>query len=494
MENLSHDDNSNSDSDDLPAVGVVLQGYRIAQKKKLICAVNSNANENARYFKLQTGGRAREERDSLRGHKNGFRGLKEKCESIQNQGPTKHGRVNLLENRRAHKYQHVIKGESNETDPNEPELERDQTNLAAMAVTGKGVLLERASLEERRQLPSIEHNRRAERSASQPWKSIHASQLGRGDEGTDIGSDGALEVQFTNNKIPPGTSSSDNNDNNSRSNSSSDERPSPLSSGQNNRAAALDSNSPINGGYGIYKPSELNSDINSSLSSPVKKEQQKYPRISSTSKHRESIDAFWRQSLVNEWNDYYSPKKINFSPPKKAHSERQCAPGFPTLYNHEKEDGTVTPKAERDAVRRKKTFQATKHKTAEAFFAEIDQKMTGGRIAGMSKSTGGVKLIWSKKLISTAGRAHWKRTIPKIEKMCNDTDEVEQHHVSIELAEKVIDDEGRLKNVIAHEFCHLANFMISNVKGNPHGKSFKEWYVHGFTYQRLLNISNLTLS
>ena len=33
----------------------------------------------------------------------------------------------------------------------------------------------------------------------------------------------------------------------------------------------------------------------------------------------------------------------------------------------------------------------------------------------------------------------------------------------------------RLLNVIAHEYCHLANFMISGIKDNPHGKEFKEW-------------------
>lgn len=33
----------------------------------------------------------------------------------------------------------------------------------------------------------------------------------------------------------------------------------------------------------------------------------------------------------------------------------------------------------------------------------------------------------------------------------------------------------RLINVIAHEYCHLLNFMISNIKDNPHGKEFKLW-------------------
>jgi predicted SprT family Zn-dependent metalloprotease len=50
-----------------------------------------------------------------------------------------------------------------------------------------------------------------------------------------------------------------------------------------------------------------------------------------------------------------------------------------------------------------------------------------------------------------------------------------RHHAAIELAEKVIDDEDRLLNVIAHEFCHLANFMISGVTTQPHGKEFKSW-------------------
>ena len=35
----------------------------------------------------------------------------------------------------------------------------------------------------------------------------------------------------------------------------------------------------------------------------------------------------------------------------------------------------------------------------------------------------------------------------------------------------------RLINVLAHEYCHLANFMISGIKNNPHGKEFKEWLV-----------------
>ncbi|KAL8818372.1 MAG: hypothetical protein Q9191_007957, partial [Dirinaria sp. TL-2023a] len=33
----------------------------------------------------------------------------------------------------------------------------------------------------------------------------------------------------------------------------------------------------------------------------------------------------------------------------------------------------------------------------------------------------------------------------------------------------------RLRNVLAHEYCHLCTFMLSNVKNNPHGREFKSW-------------------
>ena len=94
-------------------------------------------------------------------------------------------------------------------------------------------------------------------------------------------------------------------------------------------------------------------------------------------------------------------------------------------------------------------------------------------MAELAASTGGVKIVWSKKLNSTAGRACWKRvTGPAVSASGEKTI---THHASIELAEKVIDDEERLINVLAHEFCHLANFMIGGIKDRPHGKEFKEW-------------------
>lgn len=122
----------------------------------------------------------------------------------------------------------------------------------------------------------------------------------------------------------------------------------------------------------------------------------------------------------------------------------------------------------------RKDFDAAKQDMAVAFLKELDDTITGGRLAELSASTGGVKLNWTNKLNTTAGRANWKRETARTG-LPAQGEEKPKHHASIDIAEKVIDNEHRLLNVIAHEFCHLANFMISGVTGNPHGKEFKAW-------------------
>jgi predicted SprT family Zn-dependent metalloprotease len=186
---------------------------------------------------------------------------------------------------------------------------------------------------------------------------------------------------------------------------------------------------------------------------------------------RQSLDAFWSPNEVNEWNDKHSPRKAIGSPKKN-----------PFLPSSESTSTTSSPKKSSPTkrsqaeVQAKKDFAARKHAIAEAFLIELDQTITSGQIAALSASTGGVRLVWSKTLNSTAGRANWRRETVKIRSSPTEPATTNQkHHASIELAEKVIDDEERLFNVLAHEFCHLANFMVSGIKDQPHGASFKAW-------------------
>lgn len=124
----------------------------------------------------------------------------------------------------------------------------------------------------------------------------------------------------------------------------------------------------------------------------------------------------------------------------------------------------------------KSSFNAQKHSLADEFLRELDADITGGKISELAHTTGGVKLIWSKNLNTTAGRASWRReTIHSKKTDGTVAPTIYKHHASIELAEKVINDKDRLFNVLAHEFCHLANFMVTGITNNPHGKEFKAW-------------------
>lgn len=172
------------------------------------------------------------------------------------------------------------------------------------------------------------------------------------------------------------------------------------------------------------------------------------PQVSSTP----TKDGTGKQSLVDCWNDECSPRKAvkvaMRSPVKMSNPDKMA----------------------------KSSFEATKAATAVAFLDELDAKITDGKISQLAESTGGIKLQWTKTLTTTAGRANWrKETVRTTSPDGSESSVTYKHHASIELSEKVIDDDHRLLNVLAHEFCHLANFMISGITNNPHGKEFKQW-------------------
>jgi predicted SprT family Zn-dependent metalloprotease len=188
--------------------------------------------------------------------------------------------------------------------------------------------------------------------------------------------------------------------------------------------------------------------------------------------HRPSMDAFWDPGVINEWNEEYSPRKT--PKPQYRIGDDGLEIGLPT--SPSKKNKLMRNLKTQEA---KKLFAMKKNDIAETFLRELDENITDGKVSNMATSTGGIKIIWSKKLNTTAGRANWKRETMRSTIIGADdkpeTNITYRHYASIELAEKVINDEERLLNVIAHEFCHLANFMVSGIRNNPHGKEFKTW-------------------
>ncbi|KIX06898.1 uncharacterized protein Z518_04874 [Rhinocladiella mackenziei CBS 650.93] len=226
------------------------------------------------------------------------------------------------------------------------------------------------------------------------------------------------------------------------------------------------------------------------------------------SPHRQSMDAFWDHNVINEWNDEFSPQKAPATSPRKRglarfpnwsdseEEKEQEYPGSSDLLpspcssprksrsptkRPQKEEKRQLLEEKRAALSQKKDFDARKKQLAVDLLYELDTKVANSQLGKLASSTGGVQIKWSKTLRSTAGRANWKRSVIKPSgSPVKDTEQIGpgvtvQHYATIELAEKIIDCEGRLVNTLAHEFCHLANFMISNVRDQPHGASFKKW-------------------
>ncbi|KAH7095278.1 SprT-like family-domain-containing protein [Paraphoma chrysanthemicola] len=242
----------------------------------------------------------------------------------------------------------------------------------------------------------------------------------------------------------------------------------------------------------------------SKLVSPSKKK----PTIPKAPDLRPSLDAFWNPEVVNEWNERHSPVKPLVSPKKQKWREDivkmmegvaleddesdRSDNDFPSPTTSPRKNGakgrlqspvkkSLPVSSEEMSVKdlraQRKAFAERKHAMAEAFLEELDITIADGQIRELSRLTGGIKLVWSRTLKTTAGRANWKREQIRVRTGPLPVDfrtEI-RHHCSIELAEKVIDDEERLYNVLAHEFCHLTTFMISNVRNNPHGAEFKSW-------------------
>ncbi|KAK2802832.1 hypothetical protein FQN50_007238 [Emmonsiellopsis sp. PD_5] len=289
------------------------------------------------------------------------------------------------------------------------------------------------------------------------------------------------------------------------------------------------------------------------------------PRLGSPSKnknrippspHRPSIDAFWSQEVINEWNDQYSPRKMSTPGRRGIHrflmdsdseetsplsSSSPSPSSSPTKRSTTKRSPTKSPTKsslaaaaaaeKRAAAAKKREFDEQKVALAEDFLKVLDDSVTGGEVQRLAAPTGGVKIVWSNKLNTTAGRANWKREAAvrkggvtssfgllqekgkQVVVIGDDNDNAKstsstssgndsnkptttpppppptsslplptaillapiRHHATIELASKIIDTRPRLLNTLAHEYCHLTNFMISNVRNNPHGTSFKTW-------------------
>ncbi|KAI0090038.1 SprT-like family-domain-containing protein [Irpex rosettiformis] len=101
--------------------------------------------------------------------------------------------------------------------------------------------------------------------------------------------------------------------------------------------------------------------------------------------------------------------------------------------------------------------QTRREKYAQDLFDELNRVVFK---SGLPEDTA---LKWSNRLLTTAGRAKWKRS--------RDGSQTSE----IELATKILDCDERIRNTLSHEMCHLACWIIDGDPKEGHGKAFKSW-------------------
>lgn len=177
---------------------------------------------------------------------------------------------------------------------------------------------------------------------------------------------------------------------------------------------------------------------------------------------------FWDPEVNFAWIDKHSPPKKDT---KRTMPDPTAAPDLEAELR--RRYGTSPEKKQA-----KKAFDAVKEDLARDFLLELDSVVTDGRLAKLTEGTGGLRIVWSNTLLTTAGRAHWKcktttTTTGPATAMTKTT--ATQHHASIELATKVLSNEADLLNTVAHEFCHLAVFLLHGKPKLAHGAEFKTY-------------------
>ncbi|WAQ85337.1 hypothetical protein PtA15_5A912 [Puccinia triticina] len=105
-------------------------------------------------------------------------------------------------------------------------------------------------------------------------------------------------------------------------------------------------------------------------------------------------------------------------------------------------------------------FVQVREEMAQDLLVELNKRVFGRQLPA-------IQLVWSKRLNTTAGRAHY---MPQKDSLGNRV-----VFVKVELALKVVDDVHKLRNTLAHELCHVACWFIDKQLRENHGRFFKAW-------------------
>nr|XP_019011728.1 uncharacterized protein I206_03833 [Kwoniella pini CBS 10737]OCF50509.1 hypothetical protein I206_03833 [Kwoniella pini CBS 10737] len=182
-----------------------------------------------------------------------------------------------------------------------------------------------------------------------------------------------------------------------------------------------------------------------------------------------------KAKTANTPKSHFDDEILYYSPPGRVHRLDIQLPDLDQLViaSSDSEAASHSPiRNKKKSISRekseKKSFTSKgwaeeRERIANVIFKELDERVFERKlgIEGV-----GAKVIWNKRLLTTAGVARSKR-------VTKNGESTKEHW--IELSEKVLTGEKQIINTVAHEMCHLATWIISNEYRNPHGRIFKSW-------------------
>jgi predicted SprT family Zn-dependent metalloprotease len=146
----------------------------------------------------------------------------------------------------------------------------------------------------------------------------------------------------------------------------------------------------------------------------------------------------------------------------------------------------------------KSTFRRQREALSQRWMQDYDRIAFGGRL--LERACDGnpkLTLKWSNKLRTTAGitrltkemRRSMAATAPQNPPQQDDLSRNYDCTAVIELSAKVLDQESRLRETLAHEMCHAAAWIVDRNARPAHGPVFRKW---AKTAMRTLNVQVTT--
>lgn len=122
------------------------------------------------------------------------------------------------------------------------------------------------------------------------------------------------------------------------------------------------------------------------------------------------------------------------------------------------------PRTQQQKTNGQAIFLKQREALARELYAHWNQTVFGGKLQV------DLPIVWNPRLVSTAGQV-----------LDDNSQNHRKHHAKqripcrLELSKKIIDNEERLRNTLAHEMCHVAAWSLDDEYHVPHGAAFWKW-------------------